>query len=330
MGCILGVRIVDLKSHKDGKFQNRAIIHLLNDPQSKIVDKISSFCEASDGTLWLGSNGYGLYRRVVDEKGEEHFEVLTQADGLVYNGVKGIAEDRNGRLWVTTQNGLSVYDPKLHAFTNYSQYDGLINPHFYWNSAISDAAGVIYLGTEGGLIEVTGEDISIAKTITLKESNRSFSISFSALDFGHERQGLYSYRMKGFDDDWTLLKPGMHSVRYSALPPGTYTFEVRYQSLQTIGEDEIISVEVVVVPAFWKSWWFRVLLSILFVILVIYIYNRWANHLKRVEAEQLLNPIRKVLQESDDPRKLQARIQNILDNQQRYKQSVSKSVEGRQ
>ena len=175
--------------------------------------------------------------------------MLTQADGLVYNGVKGIAEDRNGRLWVTTQNGLSVYDPKLHAFTNYSQYDGLINPHFYWNSAISDAAGVIYLGTEGGLIEVTGEntdhhyqghlvftslmvdnqdvlagsdyldqDISIAKTITLKESNRSFSISFSALDFGHERQGLYSYRMKGFDDDWTLLKPGMHSVRYSALP----------------------------------------------------------------------------------------------------------------
>ena len=358
MGCILGVRIVDLKSHKDGKFQNRAIIHLLNDPQSKIVDKISSFCEASDGSLWLGSNGYGLYHRVVDEKGEEHFEVLTQADGLVYNGVKGIAEDRNGRLWVTTQNGLSVYDPKLHAFTNYSQYDGLINPHFYWNSAISDAAGVIYLGTEGGLIEVTGEntdhhyqghlvftnlmvdnqdvlagsdyldqDISIAKTITLKEGNRSFSISFSALDFGHERQGLYSYRMEGFENDWTLLKPGMHSVRYSALPPGTYTFEVRYQSLQTIGEDEIISVEVVVVPAFWKSWWFRVLLSILFVILVIYIYNRWANHLKRVEAEQLLNPIRKVLQESDDPRKLQARIQNILDNQQRYKQSVTKSVE---
>ena len=207
----------------------------------------------------------------------------------------------------------------------------------------SNAAGVIYLGTEGGLIEVTGEntdhhyqghlvftslmvdnqdvlagsdyldqDISIAKTITLKESNRSFSISFSALDFGHERQGLYSYRMKGFDDDWTLLKPGMHSVRYSALPAGKYIFEVRYQSLQTIGEDEIISVEVVVVPAFWKSWWFRVLLSILFVILIIYIYNRWANHLKRVEAEQLLNPIRKVLQESDDPRKLQASTTNSV------------------
>ena len=327
MGCILGVRIVNLKSYKNG-----AIIHLLNDPQSRIVDKLSTFCETSDGTLWLGSNGYGLYRRVVDEKGEEHFEVFTQEDGLVYNGVKGIAEDRNGRLWVTTQNGLSVYDPKLHVFTNYSQYDGLINPHFYWNSAIRDSEGVIYLGTEEGLIEVTGEntessyqghlifthlmvdnqdvlagsdyldvDISIAKTITLKESNRSFSIDFSALDFGHERQGLYSYRMKGFENDWILLKPGMHSVRYSALPAGHYTFEVKYQSLQTLGEDEIISVDVVVVPSFWNSWWFRLLLSILFVLFCIYIYNRWASHLKRIEAEQLLNPIRKVLEESDDP-----------------------------
>ena len=59
----------------------------------------------------------------------------------------------------------------------------------------------------------------------------------------------------------------------------------------------------------------------------LYIYNRWASHLKQKEADQLLNPIRKVLEESDDPRKLQTRIQNILDNQQRYKQSVSKSVE---
>ena len=53
----------------------------------------------------------------------------------------------------------------------------------------------------------------------------------------------------------------------------------------------------------------------------------WAARLKRLEAEELLNPIRKVLEESEDPAHLQTRIQNILDNQQRYKISVSKSVE---
>ena len=48
---------------------------------------------------------------------------------------------------------------------------------------------------------------------------------------------------------------------------------------------------------------------------------------KRREAEQLYNPIRKVLEESEDPHQLQTRIQNILDNQERYKKSVTKSVE---
>ena len=358
MGCMQGVVIVDLKSEKNGRFKTRNIRHLLSDPSSKIYDKISSFCEASDGTLWLGSNGYGLYKRVVDKDGKEHFDVLTQEDGLVYNGVKGIVEDRNGRLWITTQNGLSVYDPKLQAFTNYSQHDGLISPHFYWNSAIKDASGNICLGSEAGLIEMLDdntdthyhghltftrlmvdnqealagsgyltEDISVAKTICLKEGHRSFSIDFSALDYGYEMQGVYSYRMKGFDNDWVVLKPGEHSVRYSALPAGNYTFEVNYKSVQTAVEGTTISIEVVVKPYFWRSWWFRMLLSILFIVFLIYLYNRWAAIVKRREAEQLLTPIRRVLEESDDPRQLQSRIQNILDNQERYKQSVTKSVE---
>ena len=359
MGCMQGVRIVDLKSEKDGQFKSRGISHRLNDPKSRIIDKISSFCEAKDGTLWLGSNDYGLYHRVVEKDGKERFEVLTQEDGLVYNGVKGIIEDRNGRLWITTQNGLSVYDPKLEAFTNYSVSDGLVNPHFYWNSAVTDASGYIYLGSEGGLIEVLGEntdmryhgkltfthlmvdnqdalagsdylteDISIAKTVTLKEGNRSFSIAFSALNYGHEAQGVFSYRMKGFDKEWTLLKPGQHSVRYSALPVGNYTFEVKYKSaLDFDGENDAISVDIVVKPHFWNSWWFRLLLGVLFIGLIIYLYNRRVAELKRREAEQLLNPIRKVLEESEDPKLLQTRIRNILDNQERYKQSVTKSVE---
>ena len=358
MGCMQGVRIVNLKSFKNGKFETRAITHLLDDTSSRIIDKISSFCEASDGTLWLGSNGYGLYRRVVDENGKESFKALKQEDGLVYNGVKGVVEDRNGRLWITTQNGLSVYDPQVEVFTNYSQSDGLVNPHFYWNSAIKDSFGVIYLGSEGGLIGVLGEntdarytghltfthlmvdnqdvlagsdyldeDISIAKVIRLKEGNRSFSIDFSALNYGHEAQGIFSYRMKGFDNEWTQLKPGQHSVRYSALPVGNYTFEVKYVSASSTGEGDVISVDVVVNPYFWNSWWFRLLLCLLFVGLIIYIYNRRVAELRRREAEQLLSPIRKVLEESEDPRQLQSRIQNILDNQQRYKQSVSKSVE---
>ena len=358
MGCMRGVCAIDLKPRKDGQFSYRNLMYRLNDPDSRIYEKISSFCQSRDGTLWLGSNGYGLYHRVVGKDGQETFEVLTQADGLVNNAVKGIVEDQNGKLWITTQNGLSVYDPHLKTFTNYTQTDGLVSSQFYWNSAVIAQSGVIYLGSEAGLIEVTGEnpeatyqghlvfthlmvdnqdiqagsdylddDISIAKIIRLSEGNRSFSIDFAALNYGYETQGTFSYRMKGFDDEWTLLKPGQHSVRYSVLPVGNYTFEVKYESVLSSVEEETIAITIVVEPHFWNSWWFRLLLALLFIGLVIYIYNRWAAELKRREAEQLLSPIRKVLEESKDPKQLQKRISNILDNQERYQQSVTKSVE---
>lgn len=362
MGCMQGLIRVDLNSGRQGRrpFKHELISHKLDDPNSRIVDKISSFCLTHDGTLWLGSNGYGLYRRM-EERGrrkEDVFEALTTEDGLAFGGVKGIVEDVNGRLWVTTQNGLSVYDPKTRVFSNYFESEGLVNHHFYWNSAARDASGVIYLGSEGGLIEVLGEntearsngqlvfthlivdnqdatagseylseDISIASAIQLREGNRSFSIAFSALDYGNEEQAMFSYRMKGLDDEWTSLKLGEHSVRYSALPAGHYTFEVKYVSSMSADQSTIASIDVNVSPAFWNSWWFRSLLGILFVVLVLYIYNRWVARLKRLEAEELLNPIRRVLEESEDPAQLQTRIQNILDNQERYQKSVEKSVE---
>ena len=358
MGCMQGVCIVDLKTGKNGQFACRNLKYRLNMPDSRIYDKISAFCLAKDGTLWLGSNGYGLYKRIVDEQGKESFEVLTQEDGLVNNAVKGLVEDRNGRLWITTQNGLSIYDPHLKTFSNYSQHDGLISSQFYWNSAVSAESGTIYLGSEAGLVEVTGEnpeatyqlhlvftrlmvdnqevqagsdylseDISIVKQITLSEANRSFAIDFSALNYGFESQGIFSYRMRGFDKEWTLLKPGQHSVRYSALPVGTYTFEVKYETALSSSEHNTISVDVVVQPRFWNSWWFRLILGLLFVALIVYLYNRRVAELKRREAEQLLRPIRKVLEESRNPQQLQQRISNILDNQERYQKSVTRSVE---
>ena len=51
MGCMRGVCAIDLKSKKGGKFSYRNLMYRLNDPDSHIYEKISSFCESRDGTL---------------------------------------------------------------------------------------------------------------------------------------------------------------------------------------------------------------------------------------------------------------------------------------
>ena len=59
----------------------------------------------------------------------------------------------------------------------------------------------------------------------------------------------------------------------------------------------------------------------------LYFYRLRVAVLRRQEAEKLLIPIKKVLEESDAPEALQTRIQNILTNQERMKESRQRSVE---
>ena len=359
MGSLSGVCDIDLKAGRvdKGKFRYRHLRQKLDKPQSKVIDKITCIYETKDGTLWLGSDGYGLYRRVVDKGGKERFEVLTTDDGLANNAVKGIVDDNQGRLWITTNNGLSVYDPRQHTFVNYGERDGLLCQRFYWNSAVKGPDGTIYLGSMRGLTAIRGEntdatnpvrlsfthlvvdnqeitsanssildsDISQAEKIRLHESNKSFSLSFSTLNYARQTQH-YMCRLKGFEDDWTVLKPGEHTVRYTSLKPGTYVFEVK-NATEAGQEGQTISIKVEVTPYFWKSWWFMLLCLMALSVVFIWLYRLRLASLRRQEAEKLMQPVRKALEESDDPQQLQSRIQNILDAHEHLKNSFRRTVE---
>lgn len=361
MGCLQGMVVVDLKSRRHGRgtFVMTHYPYKLDNPKSHIFDKIISFCQSADGRIWMGSNGYGMYCLTRDKDGKPHFENFTTRQGLVNNTVKGIVEDAHGQLWIATENGLSLFNPKTRLFTNFTHSDGLLSSQFYYNGAVKGPDGWVALGSEEGLTlvrELSGkskntsghlsftrltvdnqdifagsqylkEDISVARKISLHESDKSFSIEFSALSYGSETQGTYSYRMKGFDDKWVTLPPGQHSVRYSTLPSGNYEFEVHYSPSTGPSHDETISVRVHVTPYFWKSWWFVTILLICIALLVHYGYKRRLALMREREAEQLYRPLEAALKESDDPAELQGRIQTILDTQRRYRESQNKTVE---
>ena len=360
MGCVQGMVEINLKSRIPGKgdFAVKYHQYKLDDPKSGVIDKILSFCLAKDGKIWLGSNGYGLYCYNYNKEGKTYVKSFTTNNGLANNTVKGIVEDNQGMLWIATDNGLSIFNPKTETFSNYSRKDGLLSSQFYFNGAIRDTKGKIYLGTDEGLMAVTGvnhavhnaarlrftellvdnqpvfagsdyldDDISIAKRLCIHESDKSFTIFFSALNYGNDSQGVYLYRMKGYENDWVQLQPGQHSVRYSTLPAGSYQFEVKYIPSFDSDKEQVISMKVVVTPYFWKSWWFVSLMVIAFIAFLLYIYTSRLEKMREREVEELYRPIEAALKDSDEPGKLQSRIQMILENQKRYQDSQKKSIE---
>ena len=360
MGCVQGMVEINLKSRIPGKgdFAVKYHQYKLDAPESGVIDKILSFCLAKDGKIWLGSNGYGLYCYNYNKEGKTYVKSFTTNNGLANNTVKGIVEDNQGMLWIATDNGLSIFNPKTETFSSYSRKDGLLSSQFYFNGAIRDAKGKIYLGTDEGLMAVTGvnhavhnsarlrftellvdnqpvfagsdyldDDISIAKRLCIHESDKSFTIFFSALNYGSDSQGVYLYRMKGYENDWVQLQPGQHSVRYSTLPAGSYQFEVKYIPSFDSDKEQVISVDIKVTPYFWKSWWFVSLMVIAFIAFLLYIYTSRLEKMREREVEELYRPIEAALKDSDEPGKLQSRIQMILENQKRYQDSQKKSIE---
>ncbi len=360
MGCVQGLVEVDLKSrHRtDGTFTVKRHPYKLDNPKSGVIDKILSLCQTKDGRIWMGSNGYGMYCYNYDKDGESRVKAFTTDNGLANNTVKGIAEDRDGMLWVATDNGLSIFNPKNETFSRFTKEDGLMSTQFYFNGAVCSKSGTIYLGTDAGMMAVNSinhaaynpgtlrftrllvdnqpvyagsgyldEDISIAKKVCLHESDKSFTISFSALNYSNETQGMFLYRMRGYESDWTSLPSGQHSVRYSTLPAGNYEFEVKYISSFGTGQEQVISVPVSVTPYFWKSWWFLTLVLIGIVVVGRRIYLRRLAVMREREAVALYRPIEAALKDSDDPDKLQSRIQVILENQRRYHESQVKTIE---
>ena len=111
------------------------------------------------------------------------------------------------------------------------------------------------------------------------------------------------------------------------MKPGNYTFEVKYSSDLSSEDEQMISVQVSVAPYFWKSWWFNLLLVIALIAFVVWFYRYKEREWRKQESEKLLTPIRKVLEEAEEPQQLQTRIQNILDNHEKMKKSLHKSVE---
>ena len=322
IGCMEGVYIIDLHSRTStGEFQHRHLKFKLDDPDSRLIEKITCFFETKDGTLWLGSNGYGIYKRTIDKQGKEIFVSYSTSQGLPNSSVRGILEDSEGHLWIGTNNGLSCYHPEENRFINYTSQDGLIDTQFYWNASCRSARSgqdLLYFGSVGGLVAIESnrpaislpaakvrftrlrigneeifpgneylpEDIAITNELRLHEKEKSFSLEFSALNFEASSTAVYSYRLLGFDDKWVHVPGNRRFASYTNLPPGNYTLQVRYTPDRENEGENVTELNITIVPYFYKTVWF-ILLIIILVLVIIWQFYQWRIRTLKRQKEYL-------------------------------------------
>lgn len=289
--------------------QNKEIKRYRNNPQdvnslSHNVVRTIAPDPFEPNILWLGTKGGGLNRF---DKQTETFSVLTEKDGLPNNVIYGILSDEKGNLWMSTNNGISRFDPRARIFKNFDKKDGLQDNEFNSCAFFKSKSGELLFGGINGFnafypidvkdnpnpppvvltdfqilnqpVSFKTKDSPLKQTITetkeiiLNYEQRFFSFEFAALDFAEPSKNQYAYQLEGFDKD--LVEVGTRRTAfYTNVPPGTYTFRVIASNNDGVWNREGAVIRLTVLPPFWQTWWFLILVTILGSSLIFFIYHR--------------------------------------------------------
>ncbi|ADY53694.1 histidine kinase [Pseudopedobacter saltans DSM 12145] len=253
--------------------------------------------------LWLGQRGLYLYNTQKDK-----FEPFCNDCHLSEEFIKGILEDNNGFLWISTSNGLTKLDPRDKSFRKYNTADGLQGLEFEANAALKTKSGEMFFGGINGFnyfypnnihfnkfipplyltsFQIFNEtilpsaknsplksDISFTKEIQLNYKQSTFSIGFSALNYIAAENNKYEYILEGFDKSWNSINENRKAY-YTNVPPGDYIFKVRASNNDDVW-NEGTSLAISISPPFWDTWWFKlsVLLLILYIAYLILSFRR--------------------------------------------------------
>ena len=311
------------------------------DPNSIAGNYVTSNTETSDGTVWFGTYGSGICKYVNDST----FVNYNEDDGLCNNVTYAIEEDMNGNLWISTDKGLSKFDPQNETFQNFYRNDGLLSDQFYWAASWSGTDGTMYFGGIEGLnyfmptqidpypntpqpvftdflifnqpVQV-GEKyhsqivlenpISQTESVELSYKDAVFSIEFSALDYFLPQKIKYAYKMEGIDQDWVEVGANRRFANYTNLSGGEYTFTVRASNSDGVWSDKTAQLQIIVKPPFWQTAWFRVL-AILFISLMVLAYIRYRTRYLNAQKRKLEVQVRertKKIEEQKEVLELQA------------------------
>ena len=286
IGTINGVFVFDkLKKQAiplDTEFDIQCINMIYNDP--------------SGNYTYFGTYGDGLF--IFEKKTRKVTRYYDENCGLISNNIYSIVPDRNGDLYLGTENGLSFFDIKANKFINWTKEQGLLAASFNPNAAIHSRDGYMIFGSNEGVI-VLPDSIQLPETfsshmifsdlsimyrtvhpgeknspltqaldktscIELDYDQNTFSMNVSSINFDNPSNIMYSWKLEGFYDRWSPPSSD-NLIRYTNLSPGNYTLRVRailMDNHQILEEREI---QILIGRPIWMTFWAFLLYALIII-----------------------------------------------------------------
>ncbi|GGB15670.1 hybrid sensor histidine kinase/response regulator [Puia dinghuensis] len=305
---------VDLFDELTGTFAH----HQHTDDQNSLCNNyINNIAEDRAGDLWI-STASGLSHYEVNAN---RFTSYTVKDGLPDDVIFGVIEDSVGSLWVSTNKGLCHWDLAHHRMKNFDVADGLQANEFKENAYCKSRSGLLYFGGVNGFnvidphhvpiepfdaplvmtsFQIFNREVPIGgngkaasplsmaitetQQVVLPYKSSVFSFSFASLNYTNKEKKQYAYMLEGFDKGWNYVGTD-RSATYTNLDPGDYTFKVKGLTNDGAWSGRVLSLQIRITPAFWMTWWFRIMLVMIVIGSVIVFYRLRINTMNSLTRE---------------------------------------------
>ncbi|EON76129.1 hypothetical protein ADIS_3257 [Lunatimonas lonarensis] len=232
-----------------------------------------SIRQDESGVLWLGTN-MGVIQ--LGPHGVRHF---TERNGLIGDEVNrgALCIGPGGRVFIGTQNGVSVYVPE-------EDYVRRTPPKTYLER-----------------INVISDYFVSASPTNIPYAYNNVQVEYRAVSFVSWPRLLLSYRLKGLHDDWkTVENPRDNKLFLNNLPPGDYQLMLKSSLGGQLESDIVYGEPFRVNYPYYLQGWFIGIVVLVFVGLGILINFLFVQHKYQGVLKSDLNEKKKEIQKTED------------------------------
>ncbi len=254
----------------------------------------------SPDRMWIGTASGGLH---TFDPTTGTFSPPPGRDKLKSSRINGLLAEDGGALWLSTNVGLTRFDPAGGTVRDYDFSDGLQSNEFNRGAYCRLADGSMLFGGVGGVnrfhpdevrdnpnvpsivlaafrkfdrqVPVGARDGAIPM-VELSHNENFITFEFSSTDYTAPERNQYAYFMEGFDEKW-VYSGTRRIASYTNLDPGVYTFRFKGSNSDGVWNEQGSSIVISIMPPFWKTSWFQFVGLSLLITAVYYAYRYKVN-----------------------------------------------------
>jgi signal transduction histidine kinase len=233
--------------------------------------------------LWIGTKGGGLQK--LDTRTMTFTNFNTQ-HGLPNDVIYGILDDDHGNLWLSSNKGITRFNPKSGQITNFVEADGLQSDEFNTfaytktpNGQMvfggilgmnvfhpddllqNQSTGTPYLsdlfvnntqispGDSTGILDVA---LEYTGSITLPYSQNNITLHFVSTEYAAPFKNRFRHYLEGAEEAWTHESTDDHTS-YLNLSPGRYTFHLMSSNNDGVWSPATAMLDIRITPPWYRS-----------------------------------------------------------------------------